>query len=124
VLIAYENEAITAQQKGEDVDYVTPDQTVLIQNPIAVTTTATPPDAARAFVEFTLSADAQQVFADKGYRPVLAEVLAANAATYPVPPALFTIDDLGGWESFRAEFFDPRGGHMADIFAGRGFARE
>src|SRR5829696_5329275 len=37
VLIAYENEAITAQQKGEDVDYVVPDQTILIENPIAVT---------------------------------------------------------------------------------------
>ena len=36
VLIAYENEAITAQQKGEDVDYVVPDETILIENPIAV----------------------------------------------------------------------------------------
>ena len=33
VLLAYENEAITAQQAGEDVDYVIPDQTILIQNP-------------------------------------------------------------------------------------------
>ena len=39
VLLAYENEAITAQQKGEDVDYVVPDETILIENPIAVTTT-------------------------------------------------------------------------------------
>ena len=38
VLLAYENEAITAQQKGEDVDYVVPDETILIENPIAVTT--------------------------------------------------------------------------------------
>lgn len=124
VLIAYENEAITARQKGEDVDYVTPDETVLIQNPIAVTTSSTPPEAARAFVDYALSAEAQQVFADKGYRPVLPEVLAANADTYPTPPGLFTIDDLGGWESFRDDFFDPRGGYMADIFAGRGFAQE
>ena len=36
VLLAYENEAITAQQKGEDVDYVIPDETILIENPIAV----------------------------------------------------------------------------------------
>ena len=42
VLLAYENEAITAQQKGEDVDYVVPDETILIQNPIAVTTTEAP----------------------------------------------------------------------------------
>src|SRR3954447_13147738 len=38
VLIAYENEAITAQQKGEDIDFVRPDQTILIENPAAATT--------------------------------------------------------------------------------------
>jgi sulfate transport system substrate-binding protein len=42
VLLSYENEAITAQQKGEKVDYVTPDQTILIENPVAVTTKAKP----------------------------------------------------------------------------------
>ena len=36
VLISYENEAITAQQKGEKLDYVIPDETILIENPIAV----------------------------------------------------------------------------------------
>ena len=37
VLLAYENEAITAQQKDQAIDYVVPDQTILIQNPIAAT---------------------------------------------------------------------------------------
>src|SRR5919198_972552 len=36
-MIAYENEAIAAQQAKQPVDYVIPDQTILIQNPIAVT---------------------------------------------------------------------------------------
>ena len=36
VLLSYENEAITAQKKGQDVDYTIPDQTILIENPIAV----------------------------------------------------------------------------------------
>src|SRR4051794_17022022 len=43
VLLAYENEAIAAQQAGQDLDYVVPDQTILIQNPIAVTTTTKDP---------------------------------------------------------------------------------
>ena len=47
VLIAYENEAITAQQKGQDVDYVIPDQTILIQNPIAVTSDGKNPTKAQ-----------------------------------------------------------------------------
>ena len=50
VLIAYENEAITAQQKGEEVDYVIPDETILIENPVAVTTKAEP--EAAAFLEY------------------------------------------------------------------------
>src|SRR3712207_7722107 len=47
VLLAYENEAIAAQQAGEDIEYVVPDETILIQNPIAVTTTSKNPDAAK-----------------------------------------------------------------------------
>src|SRR3954471_2876350 len=40
VLIAYENEAIAAQQAGEKVDYTIPPQTILIENPVAVTNDA------------------------------------------------------------------------------------
>src|SRR5215216_6216127 len=50
VLVSYENEAITARQKGEDIDYVIPDQTILIQNPAAVTSDA--PKAAGDFLAF------------------------------------------------------------------------
>lgn len=125
VLIAYENEAITAQQKGEPVDYVVPDQTVLIQNPIAVTTETGNPTAAQAFVDYALSKEGQEVFAEKGYRSVLPEVLAAHADTYPEPPGLFTVDgELGGWAKFREDFFDSENGYVADIFAGRGFTQE
>ncbi len=37
VLLSYENEAIKAKDEGEDVDYVVPPSTILIQTPIAVT---------------------------------------------------------------------------------------
>src|SRR5918992_2694950 len=36
VLLGYENEAILAQQGGEEIDYVVPDETILIENPLAV----------------------------------------------------------------------------------------
>ncbi|HSJ74497.1 MAG TPA: sulfate ABC transporter substrate-binding protein, partial [Miltoncostaeaceae bacterium] len=96
VLLAYENEAITAQQAGEEVDYVIPDQTILIQNPIAATTTSGNPTAAKAFVDYALSEPAQEAFAAKGYRSVLPAVAKANASAYPDPPGLFTIETLGG----------------------------
>ena len=36
VLLSYENEAILARQNGERFDYVIPDTTILIENPVAV----------------------------------------------------------------------------------------
>ena len=111
VLIAYENEAITAQQKGEDVDYVTPDETILIQNPIAVTKSA--PKAAEDFVTFARSAPAQKIFASKGYRSIRPELV--DEQTYPDPPKLFEITKFGGWSKVNDRFFDPEKGLLADI---------
>ena len=42
VLLSYEYEATTAQKKGEKVDFVTPPDTIKIENPIAVTEKAAP----------------------------------------------------------------------------------
>ena len=69
VLLGYENEAILAQQKGEDIDYVVPDQTLLIENPVASTTEANDPELAKAFVDFLYTPEAQEIFVGKGYRP-------------------------------------------------------
>ncbi len=113
VAISYENEAITAQQKDADVDYVIPDQTILIQTPVAVTKAAKP--EAKAFLDYLWSKPAQEVFARHGYRPVNEEVAKANASTFPTPKQLFTIDDLGGWSKVNDEFFDPTTGSVAKI---------
>jgi sulfate/thiosulfate transport system substrate-binding protein len=111
VLISYENEAITAQQKGEDVDYVIPEQTILIENPVAVTTDA--PESANEFVRFLYSDEAQKIFGEKGYRPVVKSV--ADQFDYATPQTLFTIQDFGGWGTVKDEFFDPENGIVAKI---------
>ena len=111
VLISYENEAITAQQKGEEVDYVIPDQTILIENPVAVTTDA--PETASEFVRFLYSDEAQKIFGEKGYRPVVKSV--ADQFDYATPQTLFTIQDFGGWGTVKDEFFDPENGIVAKI---------
>ncbi len=115
VLISYENEAITAQKKGQQVDYVIPDKTILIENPIAVVSKSKHPEQAKAFLDYALSPTAQQKFADWGYRPVVASVLAKNAAKFPTPSGLFTIRDLGDWSKVNDEFFDPDKGSLAKI---------
>ena len=111
VLISYENEAIAAQQAGEDIDYVIPDQTILIENPVAVTKDADP--KAQAFRDFLLTPEAQKIYQDHGYRPVLKNL--ANESEFPTPPDLFEIDEFGGWDKVRSEFFDPENGSVAKI---------
>ena len=120
VLLAYENEAITAQQKGEEVDYVIPDGTILIQNPIAVTIDAAA--AAAKFVDFARGDEAQKIFGEKGYRSVNTDLV--DKSKYPTPQNLFTIDDLGGWPAVNKEFFDPENSVMASINKDQGFPTE
>lgn len=120
VLLSYEYEATTARKKGEELDYVVPDETIQIENPIAVTKDA-PPEA-RAFVDYVLSEPAQQRFADWGYRPVNEKVLAAEAERFPAPTELFTIRDLGGWPAVDEDLFDPEQGKIAEIEADAGIS--
>lgn len=125
VLISYENEAIGAKQKGQSLDYVLPADTFLIQNPAAVTKNA--PQAAKDFLSFVESSAGQQVFASKGYRPVLDGVSPGTVAgandpsnPYPTPKTLKTIADLGGWTQVNTKFFDKSNGIITKILAGSG----
>jgi sulfate transport system substrate-binding protein len=113
VLLSYEYEATTAQKKGQDVDFVTPPDTIKIENPIAVTKDAKP--AAKSFLDFVLSKQGQEKFASWGYRPVNQEVFDANKSKFPEPKQLFTIRDLGGWGKVNDEMFDPEKGSVAKI---------
>jgi sulfate/thiosulfate-binding protein len=113
VLIAYENEAITAKQKGEELEYVIPDETILIENPIAVVSESRHPRQAQAFIDYARTEPAQKVFAEKGYRSILPDLV--DASRYPKPKVLFTIAELGGWEKVMDEFFARESGVMADI---------
>jgi sulfate/thiosulfate transport system substrate-binding protein len=113
VMLAYENEAINAQQKEQAVDYVVPDNTILIENPIAVTTKSRDAAKASAFVEFLRSEPAQKLYAERGYRPV--DAAAAAGASFPQPRGLFTIRDLGGWSDVNKRFFDKEAGVVAGI---------
>jgi sulfate/thiosulfate transport system substrate-binding protein len=113
VLLAYENEAITAQRKGIKLDYVVPDSTILIEYPVAITAKTKHPEQAKAFVDYLRSDAGQRVFGEAGYRPVVESV--ASQFDFPKPRALFTIADLGGWDRVMARFFDPEKGEVAKI---------
>src|SRR5579871_2681604 len=74
VMIDYENDAIFAQQHGQALDYIVPDQTILIENPVAVSTKSAHPEQAKAFLDFLFTPAAQRIFAQNGYRPVMSGV--------------------------------------------------
>lgn len=111
VLLSYENEAIKAQEEGEDVDYVIPPSTILIQTPIAVTKDA--PAAAQDFLDYVWSDAGQEIWAENGYRPVNPKLV--DPKRFPTPKDLFQIDEFGGWAQVNDEFFDDESGKVAAI---------
>ncbi len=120
VLLAYENEAIQAQQAGADIQFVRPSATILIENPIAVLKNTQHPAEAKAFVDFTRSPAAQNIWATYGYRPIDKTVFKKWTKTFPVPKKLFTIREIvkGGWPVVQPKFFDPNNGILKQIQSG------
>jgi sulfate/thiosulfate transport system substrate-binding protein len=111
-MLAYENEVIFAQDNGQELDYTVPDDTILIENPIAVTETSEHPREAQAFLDFLYTGEAQQIFSENGYRPVVDN---ASAREFPTPSGLFDITKFGGWSEAASKFFDPESGFLVDI---------
>ena len=68
------DDAIFAQQNGQALDYTVPDSTILIENPVAVTSNSPHPAQAKAFLDFL-------------YTPTAPEDLAARTATARSCPA-------------------------------------
>src|SRR5437867_11602102 len=75
VLLTYESEALASRAAGQDIQYVIPRQTMLIELPIAVVRSSSNKDLAQKFIRFTKSDAAQELFAQYGFRPVDAAIL-------------------------------------------------
>lgn len=113
VLISTENEAILARQRGEDVEYVIPPTTFLVQNPAAVTTDA--PVRAQDYLDHVRGPEGQRALASTGFRPLgdVGDVVVPGASEperpFPEPEHLVTLDDVGGWAAVDAHLFGPDG---------------
>ena len=110
VLLAYEDDALAAKQNGAAIQIVTPPQSLLIENPIALTTTGVANPAATAFYRYVFSARGQSVYASYGYRPVLKRIWANYQNAFPSFTStsyLWTISKIakGGWASVDPTFF-------------------
>ncbi|GGM55817.1 sulfate ABC transporter substrate-binding protein [Dactylosporangium sucinum] len=129
VLLAYENEAILARQSGEQLDWVLPDTTILIENPGAVLKNANP--KAKEWLDFVLSKDGQRQFALKGFRPIIdgVDTKGVEGAVdpndpFPTPKKLLTVEkDFTSWSALSKKFFDEKEGIVVKIIAASGKAK-
>lgn len=117
VLISYENEAIYAERQGKAIEHMIPPQTFKIENPVAVVTTTTHLKEATAFKNFQYTQDAQRLWAQAGFRAVDPGVAQEFANDFPAPSQrLWTIAELGGWDSVDPSLFDKDNGSITKIY--------
>jgi sulfate transport system substrate-binding protein len=115
VAITYENEIRTAEEAGLEDEMVIPPSTVLIENPVAVTTYAADhcvQEVAEAFVEFLHTEEAKELYTTVGFlRPTdpAAAQKGDKANGFPPVEDLFTVDDLGGWDALNTDVFGDDG---------------
>ncbi|MFF2017567.1 sulfate ABC transporter substrate-binding protein [Paenibacillus sp. NPDC058177] len=113
VIVTYENELLARIAKGVKYEVIIPQDTILIENPLAVVDKYAEKhgtrEAADALVAYLLTPQAQEIFAKHGFRPVNKQVYAANESHYPIPTGLFDIQYLGGWDEVRSTLYSKRG---------------
>ncbi|HEY5120950.1 MAG TPA: extracellular solute-binding protein [Acidimicrobiales bacterium] len=110
VLLAYEDDALAANAAGDAIEIVTPPQTLLIENPVALTQTGVANPAATAFYQYLFSTRGQSIYSSFGYRSVLKSVWTHNQNAFPSfkkASYLWTIAKIakGGWTSVDPTFF-------------------
>jgi sulfate/thiosulfate-binding protein len=116
VLISYENEAINVERQGKPVEHINPPQTFKIENPVAVVTSSTHQEQANALKNFLYTPEGQKIWAQAGFRPVDPAVAEDFHEDFPTPEKLWTIDDLGGWNSVDPALFDKENGTITKIY--------
>lgn len=110
-VVTYENELLLRRREGLDIPYVVPPATLRIEGPAAIVESSVEThgsrEVAEAFLAFLRSAEGQTILAEHGFRPV-AEGVTATVGE-PLPPKLFSMEDLGGWDAVQEQVYGPQG---------------
>ena len=114
VLLAYENEAIFAQQNGQAIDYIVPDVDDPDREPRR---RSRPPPRTPSRPRRSSTSCARPRPRRSSPRTATARCVDGVESPYDFPTAagLFTIADFGGWTEVTKKFFDPAGSIMADV---------
>jgi len=123
VLLAWENEALLAQNEmGDDAfDIVRPSVSVLAEPPVALIDSVVDRKGTRAvaeaYLDYLYAPEGQDIAARNFFRPFDPAVAERYAEQFP-PLRLFTVDAVfGGWERVQAEHFAD-GGIYDRLFQG------
>jgi sulfate transport system substrate-binding protein len=118
-IVTYEHELVIKRLlTGDDVPYIIPAPTLVIEGPGAVVDASVTRHGnrvlAEAFLAYLRSPDGQRVLARYGFRSVH-ENTASPDLRLPSPGPLFTIGELGGWSRVNRTLFGA-GGVWDSIF--------
>ncbi len=72
--IGFDFMAYEQKNAGESVDFILPDKTPVLVNPASLIEGGPNPEGGKAFIDFLLSKDAQQIMADAYHIPINSEV--------------------------------------------------
>lgn len=111
VLIAWENETLYSMREYPDkFDLVVPSVSILAQPSVAVVDRLAKrkghEDAARDYLQYLYSDEAQELAAKNGFRPSNPDILKRHADRFDTHVKLTKISDFGGWDAAYVKFFD------------------
>ncbi len=111
VLIAWENEAIaTIHNYPGQYEMITPDISILAQPSVAIVDDNAKANkttvAAKEYLSYLYSDDAQRIIGRNGYRPWNPKILKEFSDIYDLQVKLTCIDDFGGWDKAYKTFFE------------------
>jgi sulfate/thiosulfate-binding protein len=114
VFLSWENEAYLIEKEfpGE-TEVVYPSLSILAEPPVAVVEKTAEKggklEAAKAYLEFLYTDEAQDLAGKHYYRPRKQEILAKYASKLPSIPLVTVDKDFGGWAKAQKEHFDDGG---------------
>jgi sulfate transport system substrate-binding protein len=114
VLLNYENEAILATEKGDlKTPFVVPEVNIRIEGPVAVVDKVVDQKgtrkAAEALAAYLFTEEAQNIFAEEGFRPTNTKVWDRVQNRFAPVKQWFSVKDFGGWPAVNQSFFDKGG---------------
>lgn len=111
VLIAWENEAyLSMEEHPGEYEIVTPSISILAQPSVAAVDSNVKKhgteEAAKAYLEYLYSDEAQRLAGEHYYRPSNETILKEFSDQFDLDMNLVTIDDFGGWDKAYETYFN------------------